>query len=108
MQGLSATTGQLIAGTDHLSQSIRDILTTPIGTRVMRRDYGSRLFQLTDSPTNPAGLLALYAATADALARWEPRFDLTKVSLSGIEGGAVTLDLEGTADSGSTSLEVVL
>lgn len=29
MQGLNATTGQSLAGLDHLRQSIADILTTP-------------------------------------------------------------------------------
>ncbi|NBO96416.1 MAG: phage baseplate protein, partial [Betaproteobacteria bacterium] len=41
MLGINAQTGQPLAGIDHLRQSIRDILTTRIGTRVMRRDYGS-------------------------------------------------------------------
>lgn len=26
---------------DHIRQSVQDILTTPIGTRIMRREYGS-------------------------------------------------------------------
>jgi phage baseplate assembly protein W len=43
MIGLNAANGQALSGLDHLRQSIRDILTTRIGTRVMRRDYGSRL-----------------------------------------------------------------
>lgn len=41
--GINAQTGQPPAGMDPLRQSIRDILTTRIGTRVMRRDNGSRL-----------------------------------------------------------------
>lgn len=39
MNGISATTGRPLSGIDHLRQSIRDILTTPIGSRVMRRLY---------------------------------------------------------------------
>jgi hypothetical protein len=41
-------TRKALEGIDHLKQSIIDILTTPIGSRVMRRDYGSRLFELVD------------------------------------------------------------
>ncbi|MEW7978507.1 MAG: GPW/gp25 family protein [Candidatus Sedimenticola endophacoides] len=52
MQGMHAITGQHLAGEAHLRQSIIDILTTPLGTRVMRRDYGSRLFELVDAPIN--------------------------------------------------------
>ena len=43
LSGMDASTGQPLTGSAHLVQSIRDILTTPIGSRVMRRDYGSRL-----------------------------------------------------------------
>ena len=67
MKGMSATTGKALEGTDHLEQSIQDILTTPIGSRVMRREYGSRLFELVDRPVNPGWLLDAYAYTADAL-----------------------------------------
>lgn len=78
MLGINAQTGQPLSGIDHLRQSIRDILTTRIGTRVMRRDYGSRLHALVDNPMTPRLAMDLYSATAEALARWEPRFKLTR------------------------------
>jgi Bacteriophage baseplate protein W len=46
MNGIDASTGKNISGLAHLRQSVRDILSTPIGTRVLRRDYGSRLPRL--------------------------------------------------------------
>lgn len=96
MNGIDATTGKRLSGLDHLRQSIRDILTTPIGTRVMRRDYGSRLYQLIDAPMNSATLLDLYTATAEALATWEPRIDVQQVEAQSAEPGRVTLALTGT------------
>jgi len=36
-QGMNAENGHAISETAHILQSVRDILTTPIGTRVMRR-----------------------------------------------------------------------
>lgn len=96
MNGTSATTGKRLAGINHLRQSIVDILTTPIGSRVMRRDYGSRLFQLVDAPMNRGTLLDLYAATAEALRTWEPRFDLEQVTATSAEPGRVVLELTGT------------
>ncbi len=51
--GMNAATGRNLTGLDHLHQSIADILSTPIGTRVMRRDYGSRLPELIDAPMTP-------------------------------------------------------
>ena len=95
MNGTSATTGKALGGIDHLRQSIRDILTTPLGSRVMRRDYGSRLFQLVDAPMNRSTLLDIYAATAEAIARWEPRFKVQSVVASSAAPGSVTLDMTG-------------
>jgi hypothetical protein len=95
MLGLNATTGQALCGLDHLRQSIKDILTTRIGTRVMRRDYGSRLPDLVDNPMTPRLAMELYAATVDALDRWEPRLKLTRVKIASAAPGRVVLDLEG-------------
>ena len=96
MRGISAATGGALDGMAHLRQSIRDILATPIGSRVMRRRYGSRLFELVDAPVTPALAAALIAATAEALDAWEPRYRLTRVQVAAVTaGGRVTLDLEG-------------
>lgn len=95
MNGINATTGKRLSGLDHLRQSIRDILRTPIGSRVMRRDYGSRLFQLIDAPMNRSTLLDLYAATAEALATWEPRIRVDMVQATSAEPGRVVLDISG-------------
>jgi hypothetical protein len=54
MNGMDATTGKALSGIAHLAQRIGDILGTPIGTRVMRRDYGSLWRELIDQPTNAA------------------------------------------------------
>ena len=48
--------------THKISQAIQDILTTPIGSRIMRREYGSLLPQLIDSPFNEITLLQLYGS----------------------------------------------
>jgi phage baseplate assembly protein W len=79
MRGTNARTGKILSGLAHLRQSIRDILTTPLGSRVMRRNYGSRLFDLVDNPLNEQTLVELFAATAEALIRWEPRLQVTRV-----------------------------
>ena len=96
MLGMDRLTGAPLDGDAHLAQSIGDILSTPIGTRVMRRDYGSMLFELIDRPLNAATRLQLFAATAIALARWEPRLKLTRVGLSRAGAdGQVAIDIEG-------------
>ncbi len=74
MRGMSATSGKELEGLDHLKQSIIDILTTPIGSRIMRREYGSRLLELVDRPINRDFSLEIYAAIADTV-----RINCTKI-----------------------------
>ena len=95
MLGTNVDTGAALEGIDHMMQSIRDILTTPIGSRVMRRDYGSRLFELLDHPTEPGIEVEIYAGVAEALDRWEPRFELKRVSVVSADAGHITLDIVG-------------
>jgi len=71
--GMSRTTGAELTGLAHIAQSVADILTTPIGTRIMRRDYGSLIPDLIDQPMTAATLLRVYSAAVLALAKWEPR-----------------------------------
>lgn len=47
--GMNAQTGRRITDMDHITQSITDIVTTPITTRCMRRGYGSLLSDLIDA-----------------------------------------------------------
>ncbi|WP_375651188.1 GPW/gp25 family protein [Bartonella sp. OT172YNZD] len=93
--GMDRTTGKPLTGIDHLRQSILDILSTRIGSRVMRRDYGSRVAELIDAPINNSFSVALYAAVAEALDKWEPRFKLKKIDFKWSEAGQVSLSFEG-------------
>jgi len=96
LTGMSATGGIALSGDEHLAQSIADIVTTPIGSRVMLRDYGCLLFDLLDRPTTRATLLLAAMAVTMALARWEPRIAVTQVTFGGdIAAGQVVLGIVG-------------
>lgn len=96
MTGMDRVTGKAIDGTDHLRQSIADILFTPIGTRIARREYGSHLPALLDQPLNAATRIRLFAATALALQRQEPRVSITRIALdAGDAIGAARLIVAG-------------
>jgi phage baseplate assembly protein W len=95
MRGMSRTTGKYLDDLEHLKQSIVDILTTPVGSRVMRREYGSNLFYLVDKPVNREFLQQIYAAVAESLERWEPRLSLKKIIVDEIKDGRITLSLSG-------------
>lgn len=93
MNGIDAHSGAALSGFDHLRQSVHNILTTPLGSRVMRRDYGSRLYRLVDEPMNRSTILDLYAATAEALGKWEPRLDLQSMRADELAPGRVSLSM---------------
>ncbi len=80
MIGMNKHTGKTIEQT-HLQQSVFDIITTPIGSRVMRRDYGCNLFNLIDTAHNEVGELRMKAAIADAIMKWEPRIELEQITI---------------------------
>jgi len=88
--------GKNISEINHLKQSISNILTTPIGSRVMRRDYGSNLFNKIDHPVNGELIAEIYLDIVESLFIWEPRFELDQVAVQNIENGKITIDLEGS------------
>ena len=106
MIGMDAATGKPLSGDAHLAQSIGDILSTPIGTRTMLRDYGSALFELLDQPMNALGRVRIFAATAQAISRWERRSRLTGVALEqDAATGRFAIRLEGErTDTPATGL----
>lgn len=94
---MNRETGAAISELDHIGQSITDILTTRIGTRIRRREYGSLLPELVDQPFNDVTRLRVYAGAVMALMRWETRVSLSRVQFLGanLQGKSV-LDLEGS------------
>lgn len=101
MIGMNRNTGRTIADQDHIAQSIADILTTPIGSRIERREYGSLLPELIDAPANRATFVQLYAASATAIMQFEPRIRLTRVTIDAADqSGSITLSVEGNRNPG--------
>lgn len=96
MQGVNATTGKDLSHFAHIEQSVRDILSTRVGTRVMRRDYGSDLPVLLDAPLNQRTLGKIRVAAVEALEKWEPRLKCNEVKVSNIGSGFATFDLTFT------------
>lgn len=92
--GMSRENGRFISDIDHIRQSVRDILITPIGSRITRRNYGSLLSELIDQPQNPALKLQLMSACYTALIKWEPRILLTRINLSSSEAAQMVIDIE--------------
>ena len=83
---------------------INDILTTPKGSRVLRRDYGSRLPDLIDAPMNGETLVDVFAETAEALDLWEPRLKLRRVQVTKAASGQMTILLSGEVLGAETTI----
>lgn len=99
--GMSRNEGQVITDTDHLHQSVRDILLTPQGSRLARREYGSLLSALIDQPQNPALRLQIMSAVYVALNRWEPRLTLDSITINGNFDGSMVVELTGHSNNGA-------
>ena len=92
---LNHHTGEAIRGWAHVVQSIQTILATRLETRVFRREFGADVPALVDEPMNDASVMAHYVAVAEALERWEPRFELTDIEVAAIAPGVIAIALTG-------------
>ncbi|WP_394515969.1 baseplate assembly protein [Pantoea sp. SGAir0430] len=99
--GMNRDTGEAITDIDHIRQSVRDILVTPEGSRIARREYGSLLSVLTDRPQNDATRLQVMAAVYTALSRWEPRIRLSTLNITSAYDGSMVVEMTGQRDDGS-------
>lgn len=106
MIGMDRRTGLPISGVEHLRQSIEDILSTPIGSRRMRPEYGSKIRRFVDLPVNDGWKSAVQAEVARALSRWEPRLKLERVRVVAVVSGKITLQLTGQYLGDSQIVEV--
>ncbi|WFS02774.1 GPW/gp25 family protein [Rhizobium tumorigenes] len=95
--GVNAMTGATLTDWDHVKQSINKILTTPIGSRVMRRTFGSDIPDMVDTKITRRNVLAIYSAASSAISKWEPRFRMRSgsVTRAGADG-VLSLSIYGT------------
>ncbi|MDC4826116.1 GPW/gp25 family protein [Acinetobacter baumannii] len=80
-----------------IQQSIDDIVSTPIGSRIMRREYGSLIPDLIDQPINDILILKCYSAIYTAILRWEDRINVSQILNTQIKENGLIFDLEGTS-----------
>ena len=67
---------------EKIAQSIRIILSTAKGERVMRPDFGCDLREFVFASMDRSTLKMVESAVRDALVRWEPRIDVDSVRVS--------------------------
>lgn len=77
----------LVTGSEDIEQSIRIILGTRPGERVMRPTFGCRAHELIFEPISAATATLMQEYVYDALRMWEPRIEVADVNIE-IEAGA--------------------
>jgi phage baseplate assembly protein W len=65
-----------------VNNSIENILSTPIGSRPMQRDYGSQLYYFLMEPIDAKTEEDIRVSIIQALAKWEPRILIDKKQTS--------------------------
>jgi len=76
-------------GGEDIRQSIRIILSTSKGERVMRPDFGSYLNDLVFAPINTSVISNASIYVKEALKQWEPRIKVDDVEITqSMEGGS--------------------
>lgn len=91
-------TGKEITGLEEIEQAVDEVLDTRPGQRIMRADYGSELFTLTDIGMDASGKARIVGAVGEALRRHEPRVQIKRVISEG-SPGELTMTLLGTVKS---------
>ncbi len=69
----------LTSGAEEINASLRMILSTAPGERVMRPDFGCRIWDLLFAPVDANTLGQMVQTVTEAVERWEPRIDLREV-----------------------------
>lgn len=72
----------LSAGEADIEQSIRIILETAPGERVMRPEFGCGLHRLVFAPNSPTMADLVSYHIREALGRWEPRIEVERVDVA--------------------------
>lgn len=71
----------LVVGEESIVRAIRIILETPVGARVMRPTFGSRLHELVFAPFSADTFGRAVTYVQEALGFWEPRIDVLNVDV---------------------------
>ena len=80
-----------------IKHSIKDILLTPLGSRVMLPEYGSRLFELIDRKIDDEFRADLACYVIEAVERWEKRAKIDEVRLISLAGSVLKFKIVFTS-----------
>lgn len=116
MAGIDRHTGKVMPNYDHALQSVEVVLSTRIGTRVMRRQFCGGAAELLGRAVTPPLFTLFQQLVATAIDIWEPRFRVRQITPQGtveqIRAGQVgvrfEVDYRPRAHLGDFTVERVL
>ncbi len=76
-----------------IENSIKDILLTPLGSRVMLPSYGSRLFELIDRRIDDDFRSDLAYFVIEAVEKWEKRVKIERVKLNSLKDAKLSFSV---------------
>ena len=84
------------SGADDIDANLKVVLITAPGERVMRPQFGCRIWDLVFEPINANTLGLMAEAVKDAVSQWEPRVDLLDVVITPDSGdiGRVLIEMK--------------
>jgi uncharacterized protein len=94
---------------EDVRESIRIILLTSKGERVMRPDFGSGLHEFVFATMSATTIGALQAAVRDALVKWEPRIQVLAVDVAAEAGelGKLLINIDYRVRATNTRFNLV-
>jgi len=113
MSGIDRRTGTIIDNFASACQSLETIFATPIGERVMRRQFGGGIVELLGRLMRPDLFPVVMILIAAAIDVWEPRFRVRSVRFTGSvdavragqAGIAIEVDWRPDAHRGDFTIE---
>ncbi|WP_194908417.1 GPW/gp25 family protein [Catenulispora rubra] len=85
---------RLVGGGEEVDAALRMVLATAPGERLMRPDFGCAMWEQVFAPVNANTLGLIEQSVREAVARWEPRVELTAVGAEpGEDGSVVVIEL---------------
>lgn len=98
MAGINRVTGATIDNYQHALQSVEVILSTRIGSRIMRRQFGGGVAEILGRAVTPPLFALFQQLVATAIDVWEPRFRVRQIaplgSVEQIRAGEVGIRFE--------------
>lgn len=99
----------LSSGDDDIDESIRIILQTRKGERVMRPDFGCGIHDYTFTVVNATTRTLIETSVLEALRKWEPRIEVQDVTASpaNLDEGRLDVSIDYRVRSTNTETNLV-